>query len=59
MGIVQELDYTPSVVTLPVESGEKETERVDLARLPDELQDLLAAARRSDRHVLFDFSAPG
>lgn len=59
LGVVAELGFEPTVVATPGKTSERGEERVDLAQLPQEYQALFADARRTDRPVLLDFTAPG
>jgi hypothetical protein len=55
---VRALGYAPEVVTRRAD-GRAELERVDVALLPSDLQQLLARSRAARTPILLDFFAPG
>lgn len=54
---VRALGYAPEVVTRETE-GRTELERVDVAHLPDGLQQLFERSRAARAPILLDFFAP-
>ncbi len=55
---VRALGYSPEIVTRGM-GARAELERVDVAHLPGELQELLARSRATRTPLLLDFYAPG
>lgn len=55
---VRALGYSPEVVTRGT-GTRAELQRVDVARLPVELQELFARSRATRTPILIDFFAPG
>jgi len=55
---VRALGYAPEIVTRVAEAR-VELERVDVALLPDGLQQLFARSRTTRAPILLDFFAPG
>lgn len=56
---IRELDFEPELVEPPPPTATEARARVDVAELPGELQELFLRARKDDRPVLLDFTAPG
>lgn len=58
LAAVRALGYSPEIVEREA-AARAELERVEVALLPDGLQQLLARSRTTQRPILLDFFAPG
>lgn len=59
LGAIRKHDYKPVVVERTASSGTTEVGSVDTAKLPAELAELFAEARKANKTVLVRFSGPG